>query len=91
MRELKIKEHTTNVLSTRAFYSWLNKSRKGEKISYYRGYLADPSIQRFSPTGDMLRVRKFQREVLMAYYKEFITLVQKRHGNLDYEYIAIRK
>ena len=91
MRELKIKEHINNMLSNKAFQSWLKKSRKGEKISYYRGYLADPSIQRISPTSDMLRVRKFQKEVLMAYYKELINLVQKRHGDLDYEYTAIKR
>ena len=79
------------MLSNKEFHSWTGKSRKGEKISYYRGYLADPSIQRLSPTSDLLRVRKFQQEVLAAYYKELVNLVQKRHGSLDYEYTAIKR
>jgi len=79
------------MMSFKAFQNWINKSRKGEKLSYYRGYIVDPTIQRIAPTNDRVRVKKFQRQVMNAYDDNLITLVQKRHGNLDYEYIAIRK
>ena len=90
MRELKIKEHIKNVLSTKAFNNWINKAKKGEQISYYRGYIADPSIQRIGATNDMMRVEKFRKQVYSAYLSHFVTLVQKKHDDLDYEYIAIK-
>ena len=79
------------MMSAKAFQNWINKSRSGEKLSYYRGYIVDPTIQRIAPTNDRVRVKKFQRQVMDAYDSNLITLVQKRHGNLDYEYIAIRR
>ena len=79
------------MMSFKAFSNWLNKSRKGEKLSYYRGYIADPTIQRIAPTNDRVRVDKFRRQVMNAYDDNHITLVQRKHGALDYEYIAIRK
>tara|TARA_R100001143_G_C3239910_1_gene78640 strand:+ start:182 stop:457 length:276 start_codon:yes stop_codon:yes gene_type:complete len=91
MRELKIKEHTTNVLNTKSFHNWLSKAKKGEKISYYRGYLVDPSIQRIGATNDTMRVEKFRKEVFNAHQSRLVTLVQKKHEDLDYEYIAIRR
>ena len=79
------------MMSFKAFQNWLNKSSKGEQLSYYRGYIVDPTIQRIAPTNDRVRVDKFRRQVMNAYDSNLVTLVQKRHGNLDYEYIAIRK
>ena len=79
------------MMSFKAFQNWISKSRKGEKLSYYRGYIVDPTIQRIAPTNDRVRVKKFQGQVMDAYDSNLVTLVQKRHGNLDYEYIAIRK
>ena len=79
------------MMSFKAFSNWINKSRKGEQLSYYRGYIVDPTIQRIAPTNDRVRVKKFQRQVMDAYDSNLVALVQKRHGNLDYEYIAIRK
>ena len=79
------------MMSFKAFQNWLNKSRKGEQLSYYRGYIVDPTIQRIAPTNDRVRVKKFQRQVMNAYDSSLVTLVQKKHGTLDYEYIAVRK
>ena len=79
------------MMSFKAFQNWISKSRKGEKLSYYRGYIADPTIQRIAPTNDRVRVDKFRRQVMNAYDDNHITLVQRKHGALDYEYIAVRK
>ena len=79
------------MMSFKAFQNWIKKSRAGEKLSYYRGYIADPTIQRIAPTNDRVRVDKFRRYVLNAYDANHITLVQKKHGSLDYEYIAVRR
>ena len=79
------------MMSFKAFQNWINKSSRGEKLSYYRGYIADPTIQRIAPTNDRVRVDKFRRQVMNAYDGDYVTLVQKKHGVLDYEYMAIRK
>ena len=78
------------MLSIKKFEDWLTKSRKGDKISYYRGYIMAPHLQKFSPTTVERRVNSLKRRVQRAYDSSIVTLVQKRHGDLDYEYIAVR-
>ena len=79
------------MLSIKKFEEWLNKSSKGNKITYYRGYNMAPQLQKFSPTTDERRVNSLKRRVQRAYDNNIVTLVQKRHGDLDYEYMAVRK
>jgi len=78
------------MISIKKFEEWLNKSIKGNKITYYRGYIMAPQIQKFSPTTDERRVNSLKRRVQRAYDNNVITMVQKKHGDLDYEYIAVR-
>jgi hypothetical protein len=78
------------LLSIKKFEEWLNKSSKGNKITYYRGYIMAPHLQKFSPTTDDRRVNSLKNYVHRAYNHNLVTLVQKRHGDLDYEYIAVR-
>jgi len=78
------------LLSIKKFDEWLNKSSKGNKITYYRGYIMAPHLQKFSPTTDDRRVNSLKNYVHRAYNHNLVTLVQKRHGDLDYEYIAVR-
>ena len=80
-----------DMMSLKAYQTWINKSRKNDKITYYRGYLVEPSIQPIAPTQDIKRVEKLQRAVFDTYLTNLVTLVQKRHGRFDYEYMAIRK
>ena len=79
------------LLSLKRFDEWLNKSRKGQRISYYRGFLFAPNEQKLTPTLDFKRVAKLARHVRNAYRQKLVTLVQKKHDNFDYEYIAVRK
>ena len=79
------------VMSLKAYQTWINKSRKNDKITYFRGYMVEPSIQPIAPTMDRKRVEKLQRAVFDTYLTNLVTLVQKRHGRFDYEYIAVRK
>ena len=79
------------MLSLKKFDEWLNKSRKGQRISYYRGFLFAPNEQKLSPTLDFNRVAKLAKHIMNAYNRDLVTLVQKRHDNFDYEYIAVRK
>ena len=49
-----------------------------------------PHLQKFSPTTDERRVNSLKKRIQHAYDHSLITLVQRRHGDLDYEYIAVR-
>ena len=79
-----------SMLSLKKFDEWIGKSRKGDKIMYYRGLLMAPEVQKLSPTNDKTRVWKLRNHVRGAYYKELVTLVQMKHDNMDYEYWAQR-
>ena len=83
-------EMLKDMLSIKKFDEWLNKSRSGQKISYYRGFLFAPNQQKLSPTLDLNRVKRLADHVRNAYDNSLITMVQKRHDDFDYEYIAIR-
>ena len=83
-------DFNTIMLSIKKFDEWLSKSVKGNKITYYRGFMFAPSIQKLSPTLDERRVRNLRHHVSVAYAKGVVTLVQKKHDDLDYEYIAMR-
>ena len=78
------------MLSIKKFDEWLNKSSKGDKIMYYRGFLFAPNQQKLSPTLDLKRVEKLATHVRGADDGNTITMVQKRHEDFDYEYWAIR-
>ena len=79
------------LLSLKRFDEWLNKSHKGQRISYYRGFLFAPNEQKLTPTLDFKRVAKLAKHVRNYYNRDLVTLVQKKHDNFDYEYIAVRK
>ena len=83
-------EFNNIVLSIKKFDEWLNKSRKGDKITYYRGFLFAPNQQKLSPTLDLNRVKRLADHVRNAYHRGLITMVQKRHDDFDYEYWAIK-
>ena len=83
-------EKLLDMLSIKRFEEWINKSKKGDKVTYYRGYIMAPHLQKFSPTTDERRVNSLKNRVQRAYDNSLITLVQRRHGDLDYEYIAVR-
>jgi len=80
-----------DMMSLKAYDTWIKKSRKRDQITYYRGYIVEPSIQPIAPTQDRKRVEKLQMAVFDSYLANHVTLVQKRHGRFDYEYIAVRK
>ena len=78
------------MISLKKFDEWISKSRKGDKIMYYRGFIMAPEVQKLSPTQDRTRVWKLRNYVRNAYYKNLVTLVQKKHDLVDYEYWAQR-
>ena len=78
------------MLSLKKFDDWIGKSRRGDRIMYYRGLIMAPEAQKLSPTNDKTRVWKLRNHVRGAYYKELVTLVQKKHDKMDYGYWAQR-
>ena len=78
------------VISLKKFDEWLGKSHRGQKISYYRGFIFAPNAQKLSPTLDLKRVEKLAKHVRNACDRSLITMVQKKHDNFDYEYMASR-
>ena len=78
------------MISLKKFDEWISKSRKGDKIMYYRGLIMAPEVQKLSPTQDNTRVWKLRNYVRNAYYKILVTRVQKKHDKMDYEYWAQR-
>ena len=72
---------------------WLIKAPKGARITYYRGYLCDPWLQPYDRVKheDHPKILRFQRYVLEQYENNKVTLVQKKHGDMDYEYMAINR
>ncbi len=78
------------MLSLKKFDDWIGKSRRGDRIMYYRGLIMAPEAQKLSPTNDKTRVWKLRNHVRDAYYKELVTLVQMKHDKMDYEYWAQR-
>lgn len=68
--------------------NWLNWSKKGEKMTYYKGFLAGDMKDK-----DRAKVRLAQRiqELTNQYYEsKVITLTQRKVEEGKYEYIAIR-
>ena len=78
------------MLSLKKFDEWVSKSRKGDKIMYYRGFLFAPNQQKLSPTLDLKRVEKLATHVRNAHHNSNVTMIQRKHDDFDYEYWAIR-
>ena len=79
------------MMSLKAYSTWLNKAKKNDRVTYYRGYLCDPYLQPISPTIDRDRVKRLGKEVYKSYDANLVNLVQKKHADFDYEYMAVHK
>ena len=81
------------MIGKKRFDEWLKKARKGDRVTYFRGYLCDPWLQPYDKVKheDHPKIKRFQQYVLGMYDTGKITLVQKRHGAMDYDYMAIKK
>jgi len=79
-----------DMLSTKKYQDWINQSVRGDKITYYRGFIMAPHLQKLSPTLDERRVGALKRYVWNSCESNLVTLVQKKHADFDYEYMAVR-
>jgi len=71
---------TITVFNEAAFISWIMTASPFEAVIYYRGYLA----------GDKFATATARRAFEFA-AKEFIWLFQRRLGDEQYDYIAVRR
>jgi hypothetical protein len=88
---------TMKIISPLEFALWLNKSRRGDKISYYLGFLChDRSFEReIGATGIKVQVVNKEldliaRAVWEAYENRKVIPVQTKVTNGVYEYVAVR-
>jgi hypothetical protein len=91
VKESPYSKRKKNMISQKAFNTWLQNSKSGDRITYYRGYLCDPYLQPIAPTGDRDRVKKLGKSVYAVAEANLLYLTQKKHDDFDYEYMATRK
>ena len=78
------------MLSIKKYQDWVNQSTRGDRITYYRGFIMAPQLAKIAPTLDERRVNALKRFVYGSHINNLVTLVQKKHADFDYEYIAVR-
>lgn len=82
-----------------AFTKWLQESLIGDRIEYYRGFLVRDIDNMFVSARERRDENMKSRAILMARTREMaqnaagadaVALVQERHGDNDYSYMAVR-
>ena len=79
-------------LSEEEFCDWLGMAFSGDRIEYHRGYLAVDQAAGRSLLGDADRrqLSRLARRALIFAEEGRVHLVQRRHGDGDYSYLAIK-
>ena len=74
-----------------AFYGWLERARAGEQLEYHRGLLTrDRSPASELAEDDRRALAEIADVVFRAAEGGQVHLVQRRHGPLDFSYLAIK-
>ena len=80
------------VMDEAAFAAWLKAAHPGSRITFHRGHLSVDREQR--PDAADARARaaldRLADRAMRASGQDLVHLVQKRHGDADYSYIAVR-
>lgn len=71
---------------------WLGMAFPGDTIEYHRGHLAVDQVPGLSPRSDAdcRRLSRLARRALIFAEEGWAHLVQRRHGDGDYSYLAIK-
>ena len=79
-------------LSEEDLCDWLGTAFPGDTIEYHRGYLAIDQAAGLSPLtdADRRRLSRVARRALIFAEEGQAHLVQRRHGDGDYSYLAIK-
>jgi hypothetical protein len=78
-------------ITEEAFCSWLGKAVPGDRIEYHRGHLLIDRSRKLGPFSETDRrdLSATANRALALAEQGRLCLVQKRHGECDYSYIAI--
>jgi len=74
------------------FCSWLAKAMPGDTIVYYRGHLGRDRCRSTTALSehDRQALIALARQTLFAAEDDRVHLLQRRHGDGDYSYIAVK-
>ena len=80
------------VMDAAAFEAWLKAAHPGSRITFHRGHLSVDRQQRPHAPHDPARdeLDRLADRAMRASGQGLVHLVQRRHGDADYSYIAIR-
>ena len=80
------------LIDVAGFEAWLRAAHPGSRITYHRGHLCVDRRQRPHAPHDPARValNRLANRAMRADERGLVHLVQLRHGDADYSYIAIR-
>ncbi len=91
VKESPYSQRKKDMISQKAFNTWLQNAKSGDRITYYRGYLVDSLLQPIAAAADSDRVKKLGKSVHAVAEAGSLILVQKKHDDFDYEYIAVKR
>jgi hypothetical protein len=77
-------------IAEEAFCGWLGKAMPGDRIEYHRGHLLIDRSRKLGPFSEMDRrqLSAIANRALALAEQGRLCLMQKRHGDCDYSYIA---
>ena len=80
------------VMDEAAFAAWLKAAHPGSRITFHRGHLCVDRQQRPHAPHDPARdeLNRLADRTMRASERGLVHLVQKRHGDADFSYLAIR-
>ena len=80
------------IIDVAGFEGWLRAAHPGSRIAYHRGHLSvDRESRPDAPDAETrAALDRLAARAMRASGQGFVHLVQQRHGDADYSYIAIR-
>ena len=80
------------IIDVAGFEGWLRAAHPGSRITLHRGFLCVDRQQRPHAPHDPARdeLNRLADRAMRASADGLVHLIQKRHGDADYSYIAIR-
>lgn len=94
MRSLEEHDQATRVgVTENDFVDWLVAAQPGDQFVYHRGFLALDTYRPARRMADLERLElvRLAEHALRAASHGLVFLVQRRHGEEDYSYLAIAR